>query len=294
MTLLIDGRPWDYRDPFNADQLRRQNLGNERERVTVNEHSYEMTNPLYKYGEGFVIDAADALGIKNISEQEEVDRVLDYIRGGRSASEAKESSSPDSFKNYIADYDRKKFGAGSEKEPPTDRFSGLDIRKMFNAGVDDYDLSKVKSAKKVLNYAEDVEDMTKMGGKAEDTLDNLRKIIKKNSQSKNNNNKLPQRLKDARKEVKVTDLTKKDNRIPRVATRRGDDAALNAIRAGDDRVKWYGQKFVPHMEARANYGAESINNSLNYWLNQFAYGPPKLGDAYELFNKYSDAIENAS
>ena len=59
-----------------------------------------------------------------------------------------------SFKDYIDDYNRKAFGAGSDKDPATDRFSGLDVRKMFDAGTDKYDLSKREAAEMVLEYAD--------------------------------------------------------------------------------------------------------------------------------------------
>jgi hypothetical protein len=76
----IDGKSWNYRDPYNQEQIRRQNLGSERENDTINEHSSTMTNPLYDYSYGQTRDAAKALGIGNVDEQEEVDRLIEYIQ----------------------------------------------------------------------------------------------------------------------------------------------------------------------------------------------------------------------
>jgi hypothetical protein len=77
----IDGKSWDYRDPYNAEQLRRQNMGHERSRITVNENSMSMTNPLYDYDYGRVRDAAKELGINNVNSKKEVKDILDLIRG---------------------------------------------------------------------------------------------------------------------------------------------------------------------------------------------------------------------
>ena len=39
------------------------------------------------------------------------------------------------FQEYLREYDRKARGAGSEKEPPTDRFSA-NVRYVFDKGLD--------------------------------------------------------------------------------------------------------------------------------------------------------------
>ena len=76
----------------------------------------------------------------------------------------------DSFKKYQDDFDRKEFGAGSQKG--TDRFSGLDVRKMFDARGS---LSKAEGAQMVLDYADKAKDAgSSMGGGTEDALNKLR------------------------------------------------------------------------------------------------------------------------
>lgn len=85
----IDGKSWDYRDPYNQRLIDRQNMG-ERERVYVNEHSQSMTNPLYDYDYGRVRDAAKVLGINNVNSKKEVDEILNYIQdGGKAMKEEK-------------------------------------------------------------------------------------------------------------------------------------------------------------------------------------------------------------
>jgi len=73
----IDGKSWDYRDPANYND-------NDGERAsskdTYNSNAYEYTNPLYDYDYGTVRDAASALGIGNVDEQSEVDRLIEYIQ----------------------------------------------------------------------------------------------------------------------------------------------------------------------------------------------------------------------
>ena len=82
------------------------------------------------------------------------------------------------FQEYLRDYDRKARGAGSEKEPPTDRFSGKDVRYVFKEGLD-RGLSKAAAAEEVLDYASDLIGRSKMGGATADALDKLRTYLPK-------------------------------------------------------------------------------------------------------------------
>ena len=82
------------------------------------------------------------------------------------------AASKQAFKDYLKNYDRKKFGAGSEKDPPTDRFSGLDVRKTFEEGLDK-GLSKEDAARDVLNYASSIRGKSRMGTATERELNKL-------------------------------------------------------------------------------------------------------------------------
>ena len=90
---------------------------------------------------------------------------------------AGEKFDPREFEKYMRNYDREAYGAGSDKKPPTDRFSGLDVRKMFDAGID-MGGSKAEVAQDVLDYAADYEGKTKMGGATRAALDKLRGYLK--------------------------------------------------------------------------------------------------------------------
>jgi len=81
------------------------------------------------------------------------------------------------FQEYLRDYDRKARGAGSEKEPPTDRFSGKDVRYVFKEGLD-RGLSKSAAAEDVLDYATDLIGRSKMGGGTRAALDKLKGYLK--------------------------------------------------------------------------------------------------------------------
>jgi len=85
------------------------------------------------------------------------------------------------YVEYLNNYDRTARGAGSGKD--ADRFSGLDIRYAHDAAKD-FGLNKYRAAKQVLKYADRNKDETKMGGKAEGALDNLRDLI--DNRPKNN------------------------------------------------------------------------------------------------------------
>ena len=77
----IDGKSWDFRDPYNQRAIDRQNVGRERGQTTINENAQSMTNPLYDYDYGRVRDAAKDLGINNVDSKKEVKEILNYIRG---------------------------------------------------------------------------------------------------------------------------------------------------------------------------------------------------------------------
>ena len=86
------------------------------------------------------------------------------------------AASKQAFRDYLKSFDRTKYGAGSEKDPPTDRFSGLDVRRTFEEGLDK-GLSKSDAARDVLNYASSIRGKTKMGGATEDALNELLKYL---------------------------------------------------------------------------------------------------------------------
>ena len=81
------------------------------------------------------------------------------------------------FKDYLADYDLKARGAGSDKKKgPVSRFSALDVNHVFdNRGEG---VSKSDGAKAVLSYYDDIKDKTKSGGGTQRALDRLRGYVK--------------------------------------------------------------------------------------------------------------------
>ena len=82
--ISIDGRPYQYRNPFNQKMIDQQSTDDDED--GPNRHSYEYTNPLYDYSYGQVRDAANAEGIKNVNKQDEVDRIIARIQGLNSKS----------------------------------------------------------------------------------------------------------------------------------------------------------------------------------------------------------------
>lgn len=77
------------------------------------------------------------------------------------------------FQEYLEKYDRKARGAGSQKDPKVDRFSALDVRHVFDEGLD-RGLSKAAAAEEVLDYASDITGRSRMGGGTRRALDKLR------------------------------------------------------------------------------------------------------------------------
>ena len=207
---------------------------------------------------------------------------------------------PKNFSEYQDSYGLRKYGAGSDKKPKASRFSGLDVRKMFDAGTDRFGLSKADAARQVLDYADDMKKKTRKGGATKDALDKLRQYLRDKPDKPDDqvkpptNEDGPPELQEAQERFNETDLTRPENRTPRLDERFTNNPSRDAISGGDDLVQWYGQKFVPNLQAEADYGVKKIGSDMNYFLDKFVYGPPKLGDPSEMFDKYKDEIEEAT
>lgn len=96
----IDGKSWDYRDPANF------NDGKDRasDKPTYNRDAYEMTNPLYEYSYGQMRDAAKSLGIQNVDEKDEVDKLINYMQNPPTATESKKVKKQKANKPNIPEY----------------------------------------------------------------------------------------------------------------------------------------------------------------------------------------------
>ena len=82
----IDGKSWNYRDPSNmssSDGHRADRIGDDGSAEDYgNRNSYDYTNALYDYSYGQTRDAAKAVGINNVSNQKDVDSLIDYMQNG--------------------------------------------------------------------------------------------------------------------------------------------------------------------------------------------------------------------
>ncbi len=68
----FDARPFEYRRPTYSYENHRQG---EKSR-----HSYDYLDPLYKYSEGRVTDAARRLGISNVNNPDKANRILTELQ----------------------------------------------------------------------------------------------------------------------------------------------------------------------------------------------------------------------
>ena len=216
---------------------------------------------------------------------------------------------PKNFDEYQDAYALREYGAGSGKKPKASRFSGLDVRKMFDAGTDRFGLSKADAAREVLDYADDMKGKTRMGGATQDALDKLRGYLQKEETEEPKtygNTDRPEQVVEDQERFEETRLDKPENQMPRLedayvaptedaytaAFNKGVDANMAAIRGGDDLNEWYQTKFVPHLEADANATNSEIGDDSRYFLKNFAFEPPKLGDIKDLFDRYKGEIED--
>ena len=212
-----------------------------------------------------------------------------------------------SYAKYIDNYDRKAYGEGSDHDPAVDRFSGLDIRKMFRAGFKDYDKSRQEAAQMVLDYADKVKGKTKMGSTAKKALKKLKGIAAEKQQQpeqpkldKQKDKDKPKEVREAIEDYEDSKLELPDNQQPKMSDlievdemgTPTSDPNLDAIKHGDDLNEWYQTKFVPHLEDEAMATAHEIGNSTRYFIDKFVFEPPQLGDPKQLFDYYSDKIKS--
>lgn len=86
--VTYDGKSRGYRDPKNFNTGGRSSAGMGPDR---NRHASEMFDPLYKYSEGAVRDAAGHLGIGNINSNKEVSKITSYLQQPRTVESVKKS-----------------------------------------------------------------------------------------------------------------------------------------------------------------------------------------------------------
>ena len=95
-NLRFDGRPYEYRNPYNVTD-RRSRSGD----YEPNPNSYEWMDPLYSYSRGRVSDAAFNLGITNINSPDEVNRILSEMRQPSGSGSAANSYIPKFIQDYV-------------------------------------------------------------------------------------------------------------------------------------------------------------------------------------------------
>ena len=96
----IDGRSWNYRDPYNQGQIDKQNVNREKgRRDTVSNNAYTKANPLYDYSFGQVRDAAKDLGIGNVDKTKEVNAIINLIQEPPTAAASKPKKDKNKKKN---------------------------------------------------------------------------------------------------------------------------------------------------------------------------------------------------
>lgn len=81
----IDGKSWNYRDPYNQASRDRQRSGwsgRGQDPGAINDDAQDYANPLYDYSYGQVRDAAKQLGIGNVNKEKEVTSIIDHIQSG--------------------------------------------------------------------------------------------------------------------------------------------------------------------------------------------------------------------
>ena len=78
--------------------------------------------------------------------------------------------------------------------------------------------------------------------------------------------------------------------MPRMAT--DGNPYTDAIEYGNDMNDYFQTNFVPSLKTEAKLGSQEIGETGKFYLNKFIGKVPKLGDPKELFDYYSDKIND--
>lgn len=82
----------------------------------------------------------------------------------------------------------------------------------------------------------------------------------------------------------------KPSDMPRMAT--DGNPYTDAIEYGNDMNDYFQTNFVPSLKTEAKLGSQEIGETGKFYLNKFIGKVPKLGDPKELFDYYSDKIND--
>jgi len=82
----------------------------------------------------------------------------------------------------------------------------------------------------------------------------------------------------------------KPSDMPRMAT--DGNPYTDAIEYGNDMNDYFQTNFVPSLRTEAKLGSQEIGETGKFYLNKFIGKVPKLGDPKELFDYYSDKIND--
>ena len=127
------------------------------------------------------------------SDPDDPDQGSTYVRKGNDNSDPdgyetrrgkSDGGKADDFDDFMDSYNLQSKGAGSQKDPQRSRLSAHDVGEMFEAGVDRFGESKSDVARAVLDYADDMEGKTRMGGGTEKALDRMRGYLKQDKDEK--------------------------------------------------------------------------------------------------------------
>ncbi len=99
----IDGKSWNYRDP-SQHNARTTNASRSGGGPNYNRHASSEFDQLYDYSYGQARDAAKALGIGNVNDKEEADRIVDYIQNPPKAETETNKTKPKKTKDPIPNY----------------------------------------------------------------------------------------------------------------------------------------------------------------------------------------------
>jgi len=98
-------------------------------------------------------------------------------------------------------------------------------------------------------------------------------------------------LTDLRDQFDKTQAANDAGNIPRMGT--DGNPYSDAINYGNDMNDYFQTKFIPSVRNEAQLASQEIGETGKFYLNKFIGKVPKLGDPKELFDYYSDKINDA-
>jgi len=197
------------------------------------------------------------------------------------------SDSPPEFRNEI---DFARYGGGYSSAPSgkPGHDGEVNTSQLWNRVREDIGIKNVDSENDLRQMFDYVMGARAMGQPSDNDSDKPEETTPTNTEPEIT--QPSDTLTDLRDQYDNNQYGGKPSDMPRMAT--DGNPYTDAIEYGNDMNDYFQTNFVPSLRTEAKLGSQEIGETGKFYLNKFIGKVPKLGDPKELFDYYSDKIND--